>query len=261
MQFPVTPRVVYQHNPLEEVKCEIRFPPILKIEAADPAAFQDAVRSEFPFFEMRSTVKLPSGIPSEIAQVFERDLSTVGNKSYAFTSEDRDWVIVLNKGSLSLAYKRYTRWEPFREHLARALESLANIYQPSFFTHTCVRYRNSIRRGPLGLEQTPWAELLQPWASGPLNIPEAVDGVEALQSRVLIRLPGNTGRVDATLALVADQPRNEPAFIIHSHVYNDDRKGLGDVLSHLDSLHRQAGFFFRWCITDRLHRAMRPSPD
>jgi uncharacterized protein (TIGR04255 family) len=251
---------VYEKNTLEQVKCQIRFPPILAIEASTPVDFQEVVRVGFPYFELKTSVKFPAGLPPHIAQVVQRDLSLVGGKSYVFTSEDRDLTLELSKDGLSLTCRNYGRWEAFREHLTRALEALAGIYRPSFFTHTCVRYKNSIRRIPLGLDETPWSELLQPWTSGPLVVPDTAHGVEAIQSRCVIRLPNDAGQVDASFALGMHQPSKEQAFIIEAHVCNDARKELNDVLPCLDALHHQARVFFRWCITDELHRAMRPSP-
>ncbi|MCY2990094.1 MAG: TIGR04255 family protein [Planctomycetota bacterium] len=258
--FPETPRVVYEKNTLEEAKCQIRFPPILAIEASVPVDFQEAVRGEFPYFDLKTSVRLPDGVPPHVAKVVQRDLSLVGGKSYVFSSEDRNWIIELRKDGLSWTCRSYGRWEAFREHLKRALASLADIYRPSFFTHTCIRYKNAIRRVPLGLETTTWCDLLQPWTSGPLGMPETADGVEAIQNRCVIRLPNDADRVDANFAIGVHQPSGEQAFIIEAHVYNDARKELNDVLPRLDVLHQQAAFFFRWCITDELHRAMRPSP-
>lgn len=260
MPIPESPRVVYERNPLEEVRSDIRFPPILAIEANSPVAFQEAVRAQFPFFDVKSSVKLPTGVPQGVAQVIERDLSIVGHKSYVFSSEDRNWVLSLGKDGLSLACRRYGRWEEFEGRLRAALEPLATIYRPSFFTHTCVRYKNSIRRVPLELDGAPWSRLLRPWVGGPFNVPETAGDVELLQSRCQMRLVDDIGRVDATFALGVHQPSKEPAFIIESHLLHDARKGLSDVFPRLDALHRQAGFFFRWCITDDLHRAMRPAP-
>ena len=259
MAFPETERVVYERNTLEEVKCQIRFPPILMIEAGAPAAFQERVRSEFPHYEVKSSIKLPAGVPSVVAKVMERDLSLVGAKTYAFSSEDRAWTLELTKDGLSLSCRQYERWEEFRRHLQRALETLTTTYHPSFFNHTCVRYKNSVRRQPLALEGTPWSALLRPWVSGPFDRTETADEVEALKTQCRLRLPDNAGRVDATFSLGVHQPSQEPAFIIEAHVFNDTRKEQNDVLPCLDTVHRQARLFFRWCITDELHRAMRPN--
>ena len=259
MAFPQTERVIYEKNILEEVGCQIRFPPILGIEASAPAAFQETVRSAFPYFELKTSVTLPTGVPSPIAEVVKRDLSLVGSKSFVFSSEDRLLTLALSKDGLSLGSRRYERWEPFREHLRQAIESVAKIYRPSFYTHTCVRYKNSVRREPLGLADAPWSAILQPWVSGPLETPEAADAVEALQNRCVIQLPNSRGKVDAGFSLGMHQPSKERAFIIETHVFNDSRKELSDVLPCLDDLHAQAGLFFRWCIKDQLHWAMRPA--
>jgi uncharacterized protein (TIGR04255 family) len=259
--FPESERVVYDRNTLEEVKCQVRFPAILAIDATAPAAFQEAVRAELPLYEMKSSVKLPAGVPQGIAQIVERDLSLVGTKSYAFSSEDRTITLALTKEGLSLTCRRYERWEPFRQYMERALAPLVTHYKPSFFTHVCVRYKNSIRRQPLGLQEgIPWSRLVRPWIGGPLNSPDTEGEVQGLLTKCVIGLPANVGSVEATFALGTQQPSGESAFIIEAHVYETSRKSADDVLPRLDSLHRHAGNFFRWCITDELHRAMRPSP-
>ena len=48
--FPDAPRVMYERNPLVEVICQVRFPPVLRIEAQLPDAFQDRIRDVFPIY-------------------------------------------------------------------------------------------------------------------------------------------------------------------------------------------------------------------
>ena len=57
MPFPDATRVIFDANPLDEVICQVKFPPILRIET-DPAAFQDQIRAEYPNYESKPTVKL-----------------------------------------------------------------------------------------------------------------------------------------------------------------------------------------------------------
>jgi len=257
MAIPDSPRVVYESNLLELVTCQIRFPTILMIDKS-PENFQEAVRGDFPYFETRSAIKLPPGLPPGISQVVQHDLVAPGNRSHVFISDDRTWELTLNKQELSLSCRRYARWEDFRVRLSSVLANLVSIYRPSFFLHTCVRYKNSVRRVPLGLDGVTWSRLLQPWLCGMLSKPEVADSVEATESRTFIRLPDGLGRLEAKYSLGTHQPSREQAFIIESHAFNEDRKGVDDVIPRLDALHRQAGLFFRWCITDELHRAMRP---
>ena len=45
-------RVIYQKNPLVEVILQIKFPTILSINAKDPVDFQDAIRQEYPIYQL-----------------------------------------------------------------------------------------------------------------------------------------------------------------------------------------------------------------
>jgi uncharacterized protein (TIGR04255 family) len=57
MPFPEIERIVYRNNPLTEVVCQLRFPPILSIESELPVKFQDAIREMYPSFQEK--VELP----------------------------------------------------------------------------------------------------------------------------------------------------------------------------------------------------------
>ena len=46
--------------------------------------------------------------------------------------------------------------------------------------------------------------------------------------------------------------------MIDADFYDDKQTELANALTRLDSLNKQSGYFFRWCIRERLHTAMRP---
>ena len=48
MPFPEATRVIYHKNPLTDVICQLRFPPILKIDSEIPSLFQDTIREQYP---------------------------------------------------------------------------------------------------------------------------------------------------------------------------------------------------------------------
>lgn len=48
LNFPHTPDVRLANSPLVEVVCQVRFPPILRINKEEPSDFQEAVRQRFP---------------------------------------------------------------------------------------------------------------------------------------------------------------------------------------------------------------------
>src|SRR5258708_3916112 len=103
--FPPSPRVIYEKHPLTQVVCQLRFPPILRIQAEPPAAFQEHVRAHFPFMDRLPTVTLPEGVSPEFAQLIGAQLGVQG---YNFHSEDRQATISISHESISFLTKNYT---------------------------------------------------------------------------------------------------------------------------------------------------------
>jgi len=268
MAFPDAPRVIYENNPLDEVICQLRFPPILRIDAEPPAGFQEQIRDEYPFYETKEALKLPAGLPQGLAQSLIADLPFAGRKSHTFGSRDQVWSLSLNREFLALTCQAYTRWEDFKARLAGPFEVLLQHYKPSFFTRIGLRYRDVIRRSRLGLQDVPWGELLQPWISGVLGPAGVSDLVDGMQSVCLIRLPDDIGRVQLSFCLAVEQqpseaggPNNqEVVFLIDADLFTEQQTECPDVFRRLDALNRQSGLLFRWSITGRLHDALRPGP-
>lgn len=48
MLFSDRPRTHYEHAPIHEVICQLRFPTILSINNNEPADFQERIRDSFP---------------------------------------------------------------------------------------------------------------------------------------------------------------------------------------------------------------------
>ena len=60
MPFPEVKRVIYKKNPLDRVICQLRFAPILKIDAEIPADFQEMIRADFPNYSEKMTHQIDS---------------------------------------------------------------------------------------------------------------------------------------------------------------------------------------------------------
>ena len=54
MPFPEVRRVIYKKSPLDRVICQLKFPPVLRIDADMPVEFQDCIRREFPNYDEKS---------------------------------------------------------------------------------------------------------------------------------------------------------------------------------------------------------------
>jgi uncharacterized protein (TIGR04255 family) len=259
--FPETPRVVYQRNPLAEVICQLRFPPVLRIEAELPAAFQDRIRQRLPIYRGDESAGVLGGIavPDEVMQVVRSSFPGVLQKQpRAFSSADEKWTVTLAKDFLALATSDYSRWENFRGHLDAAVQALEQVYEPAFYSRIGLRYRDVIRRSALGLETQGWQELLRHHLAGEVIAPEVSAFIEKTTCQTLIRLQNFDSRVQIRHGLLESQ--GESCYVIDSDFFTQNRTERSDVFATLQYFNTQAHRLFRWCISERLHEAMGPQP-
>lgn len=133
MTFPESPRVIYEKNPLQEVVCQLSFPPILRIGSTAPAEYQELIRREYPLFEETPTAELPADISPELSKLLA-DKALLGSPTmdYEFASVDGNWVVDLTRDSLTFTSYDYKRWEDYRSHLRGPFEAfLRCIHQSS----------------------------------------------------------------------------------------------------------------------------------
>lgn len=253
MPFPKTDRFIYNINPLEEVICQIRFPPILRITAEKPAKFQEKIRSEYPILrEKRQIPQIP--VPVELQKLIQIEHKI----AYDFITEDEDWTISLADDFIAITTSNYTRWEVFREKFQAAYEALIDIYQPAPFTRLGLRYRDVIKRSALSIPaDESWAQLLQPHIAGELANDDVSDAISEKFTNTLIALSGIGGSVRLRHGIGKDQD-NEQVYIIDSDFFTEEKIQHQDVFKYLDHFNQNGRRLFRWCITDKLHRAMNP---
>jgi uncharacterized protein (TIGR04255 family) len=259
MSFPRSPRVLYGRNPLDLVISQLRFPPILKIEAELPYAFQDAVRTRYPNFR---TTRQADVFPEALRHlVVGAGMGMPGGSiSHDFSSADGCWTVSLTREAISLSNAKYTRWEEFREHFRFVLGILEKHYSPASYSRIGLRYRDVIRRANLGLAETPWAALLNPYIAGELGAPE-LDGIQYASHDFAIPLEGGVnGSVRVQHGLGRELPDGKAVYFIDSDFFTDERTEIANALEVLDAFNGRAGDLFRWCITPDLHRAMDPVP-
>lgn len=253
--FPASPRVIYRKSPLTQVICQLRYPSVLKIESGTPAEFQDRIRNAFPFFERANVANIGVGqqLPAELAQVFAQHVMT----NYVFRSEDKTAEIHLSPDAISLTSRAYRRWEEFKELLGLPLNSLIDIYKPSFFSRIGLRYVNAIDREPLQLKLRPWSSLLRAEVLGELSISELEANVE--EARRVLRVRGKDPNSSFLLQHWLNlMPNSQHSYVIDFDFYNDGKTECQNAGSTLDALNSRAGKAFRWCITDELHEALDP---
>lgn len=262
MPFPITDRVHFNKNPLDKVICQLRFPTLLRIEEESPVDFQEKIRDLFP--EFKEEIEFSIQFPEEdiIKNIPSKELLTsltriVTNKKYVFQSKDKNWEISLTNNFIALTTDAYTKWEEFKSNLCPALTALNEIYKIAYYSRIGLRYLDAINRSSLGLDSTRWSELLNPLIAGIYSSDSIEENeINGTESQTDIKLDQGTLRLRSGLA--KSVATNEFAFLIDSDFFTLEKLELDDAISRLDYFNKQSRYLFRWCITEKLYKAMEP---
>jgi uncharacterized protein (TIGR04255 family) len=264
MPFPESPRIVFRRNPLAEVICQLRFPPLLTISARDPAAFQERIRGDYPYYRRQ----VGPVVPPEVSEVLGA-LKLPGAPElvrHSFATEDKAenaaQEVSLARDFLAVSDRAYTRWERFLAALENARQALEAEYRPAFYSRIGLRYVDLVHRSALGLGAEPWENLFRRELVGALVVPEVKEGVTEFTAAMVLRV----SEVQGGLVRILHGLRADPAtgqldtYVVDVDIFTESRSEPADVIRTLDVFHRHAGNFFRWAITDRLRNALEPQP-
>lgn len=262
MPFPESKRVIYEKNPLVNVICQLRFPPILKIDSEIPAQFQDFIKEEYPIYE--ELTEIQSEVPSRLSPQFPESIikqlsKTVVNKNHGFTSIDGIWKINLTRTFLSISSSKYITWEDFSDRFKKPFEALVKIYQPPFFTRIGIRFIDIIDRSKLNLQDASWRDLLQPYFLGLLSS-DIEKSIRSYENAYEIELENIESKVRIVTSFVHNMQNEEVCFQIDSDFYSPSRTSIEKTWEELNYLHERSSRLIRWVVTDKLHDAMIPNP-
>ncbi len=255
MLFSEDEACTYARNPLLEVICQLRFPPILSINENTPAEFQEAVRDMFPQFSVQV-----ERVPVMPGQPAPEKPATVNN--YQFISADGKWKLNLTQNFIALSTRGYTDWKTFAGMLDKPLSEFIQRYHPAYFQRVGLRYMNAISRKALGLQGTPWNDLIQPAWLGVLDeedVPEmavvraGVDAELMLPGKLRLKGHGGPGRIQ-----IQGKPEQEVRYMLDFDLSCNEKTEINQAAGMLDKLHEQADKVFQGAITIRLHEAMDP---
>lgn len=257
--FSTKPRCRYGKNQLTDVICQLRFPEILSINTNPPAAFQEAIRQEYPRYHLRQDIPAPkiTGTPGNFA--LENQPKTTNHQ---FSSADGSLRVNLTSKFISVSCAKYTCWEDFAEKLDKPLAAFIKLYRPAYFDRIGLRYLNVFSRKDLELEGSRFCELITPCYLGPL----AEDGINevtttrctldlemAIRGGCRLKLHAGPGRIKKG---GTDDP--ETKYVFDQDLFMPGQVPVNLSAGALETLHSQAYAIFRAAITDTLHNAMDP---
>lgn len=267
MVFPFSPREIYDKNPLDEVICQLRFPPILEIVANSPAKFQNSIRESYPFYQKHSVggSSLPVDIPDEFKSLLSSILKDKNDDlvDHRFMSEDENRTITLAQNFVAVSEKSYKQWEFFVTEVEKASKALEEIYHPTFYTRIGLRYKDVINKKDLGLADEKWSDLIRPSVLGLLGTQELDNKVNNIYSEIQFRideLPGAFVNLRHGFGEIKGEKRNNDIYVFDIDFFMAERRAAQDVRKILDFFHIGTGNFFRWVITEKLRTALGPRP-
>jgi uncharacterized protein (TIGR04255 family) len=263
-------RVVYKHNPLVEVLCQIRVERVLRLDTGAPDAFQQKFAAKYPKLIEEQVasfqVVVGPGQPGAVDQL----PTPAAAKIYHFISADERTKVSVSADFVSFSCEVYERWESFKEQALEAFFGFLEIYPEAAPARIGLRYKDLIVRENLGLQGTPWSQLLTPFVSGvfavedfleePLTVADEARIQQA--SQATLRLDECGLLVQSTM-LRSAYAEPQTAFLIDSDFFRDSSSydlRPGKTSENLEALHGNAYALFRRCITETLHNALGPTP-
>lgn len=259
------PRIHYANAPVHEVVCQLRFPTILSVNKAEPADFQEAIRSEFPQYVRREEMVPPriSGLGGPNPSVEQKP--PVAN--YYFFSADGHWKLNLTQHFIALSTLRYPGWEAFALRLDKPLASFIQVYQPAYFERVGLRYMNLFSRAKLGLDGAGWGTLFTPAYASPLREEDVreedclhcgCDLTLKLGSSCQVKIHAGPGRIKSAAPNIPPDP--EVKFILDLDLSMGGNVPCTLAAGALETLHGYGTRVFEGAVTDTLRDAMRPAP-
>jgi uncharacterized protein (TIGR04255 family) len=260
-------RVLYAHNPLAEVVCQLRFGPVGLLDSNEPESFQAELSGSL--YPTRTTEQ-PIGITFQFADSGQvAPMPPPPPRLYHYSSQDDSWRITVCSQFVALTCKRYESWDEFLPRMQDIVAIVAKCYPEASPTRLGLRYKDVIERDPLELDGVPWSQLVQPFLLGPFA-PGALseeghsddNGIANLLLQSIIKLDDCMLLLQSSLLWTPDRQRN--AFLIDADFFteHDDCERMLEETdtfrNTLDKLHNNAGALFRRCITEKLHHALGP---
>lgn len=258
MPFPLVDKVEYRTNPLESVVCQVRFPPLLRIDTEVPAGFQDKVRSQYDNVVEKQELafQFQLGIPAGVQKDELGQFASPAVKNHEFVSDGSPWKLNLTRNFLALTTTEYRGWTEFRDRFQFALDALVEVYQPILFTRIGLRYTDVIVRSKLGLDGANWSDLIEEHVLGILGS-SVRDNVEHAEAAFEVALKGCEGHVRVITRTVKSVESGEGCFMIDSDFYSTIKAKVEESVPRLNSFHAVAFRLFRWCITEKLNNALQ----
>lgn len=245
LNFPNIDDVHLAHAPLQEVICQVRFPPILRITHEEPVDLQERVRERFPLLEVAQKVifakeGIQASVPS--AQV------------YRFHNSETTAAVSVGADFYAFSTTAYQSWVDFAEHLTYAADIMESVYHPSYAIRIGLRYRNELDAS--FTQSNTFDEvltLLRPELIAILKTDAFLMPVQAIHH---VETMVDEDHFTFRYGLVRDD--QIPKFVLDFDYYAEGRLSLENLSERCNQYHKTIYNAFRWCIVEDKLSCFRP---
>ncbi|NUO63111.1 MAG: TIGR04255 family protein [Gemmatimonadaceae bacterium] len=226
LSLPEVTPVEYRRNLVKLAACELRIPTLLEFEEKPPAAFQHALRKEYPHYEQGQALTGvgPGGVEGETRHILR--------------SRHRNYAIVFRASAISLEVSKYEGFNEFFRRLRQVVDAARNVIDSDFFTRIGLRYVNGLPTGP-----DP-----RGWVTSDLVRPLEV-GVLGTVNRYWQEVRGSAPIGDYSFrhGYRGDKETESAEYLLDIDMFIEDIE-VDRCLELVDQLHTQSFAFFHWCL-------------
>lgn len=242
INFPTKTEIRLKKSPLDEVICQVKFPPILKIVKESPIEIQEMVRSRFPVFQAEQGLifKMPS-----IGSTEKPGVETPP-KVHRFLTADGKAHLALAPVFYALATKKYTHWGDFLQELDTISQAVVQIYQPAYATRIGLRFINRFAKNNTGCKTI--EELLELFRAELTCLIKTDAWTDPFEMQSQIVLKDRNAKLAIRTGLGRD--KKEAFFILDFDYFEEGQLDLNKLDQRLERYHSKIYDAFRWCLKD-----------
>ncbi len=127
----------YPINFITKVIARVDFQPILRLKQEEPAAFQEAIRENFPRLDRKDSIDI-SIKPGEVPVPSK-------TPTWEFSNKEKTEAIALNFKVITLSLDKYISFESFFPKVKLMYSNFNKIYNPGIIKRIGLRFQNQIR--------------------------------------------------------------------------------------------------------------------
>jgi uncharacterized protein (TIGR04255 family) len=241
LNFPQKQEVKLNKAPLDEVVCQVKFPPILRISKELPIDFQEVIRPRFPGLEIEQ-------ILFQFSQVGALEKSSLENppKVYRFSSADGKSSVALATDFYAISTKGYTHWSEFIRDLSLVENAVTENFHPSYATRIGLRFINKFTR--INTNSETQQQILDLFREELTCLLRADGWLEPDDMFSQLLISDNQAKLTFRIGYGKDQM--EPFFILDFDYFEEGQIQLDNLITRMNQYHSRIYDAFRWSIKD-----------